>query len=62
MSVTVGEVSTEFTIAPETRDRGDSGGASSAGGDEVRLEELRAIVRELIAEELERYLRLAVDR
>jgi hypothetical protein len=59
MPVTIGEVSSEFTV-----DSGRGGGATAAPAPapEVKIEELRAIVRELLVEELERYLRLAVER
>jgi hypothetical protein len=61
MSVTIGEISSEFTVDPA---HGASGGgtSSAAPAPEVKIEELRAIVRELLVEELERYLRLAVER
>jgi hypothetical protein len=65
MSVTIGEVSSEFTVTSRAG-AGDAGGgggsASPAPAQEVKVEELRAIVRELLVEELERYLRLAVER
>jgi hypothetical protein len=38
------------------------GSPPPAPAQEVKVEELRAIVRELLVEELERYLRLAVER
>lgn len=59
MGVTINEISSEFVVDPAA-ERGGGGGAASAP--EVRVEELRAIVRELLVEELDRYLRLAVDR
>jgi hypothetical protein len=63
MAVSIGEISTEFTTAPAGDSRGsDSGSNGGRVPDEVRVEEIRAIVRELLVEELERYLRLAVDR
>jgi hypothetical protein len=61
MSVTIGEVSSEFTVDSQ-RGAGGGGSASPAPAPEVKVEELRAIVRELLVEELERYLRLAVER
>jgi hypothetical protein len=60
MSVTIGEVSSEFVVDPA--DRGSSGGGAAAPAQEVKMEELRAIVRELLVEELERYLRLSPER
>lgn len=59
MPVTIDEVTTDISV---------DGGAQPAGGsspaapvdDEVRLEELRAVVRELVREEVERQLRLAM--
>jgi hypothetical protein len=56
MAVTIGEVSSEFTV-----DKPDRGGGP-APAQEVKVEEMRAIIRELLTEELERYLRLAVER
>jgi hypothetical protein len=67
MSVSIGEVSSEFTVDPR-RSVGDGGGGGGAGSaspapaEEVKIEELRTIVRELLVEEVERYLRLAVER
>lgn len=60
MGVTINEVSSEFVVDPSGQRGG--GGAGPAPAQEVRMEELRAIVRELLVEELERYLRLATDR
>jgi hypothetical protein len=57
MAVTIGEVSTEFMV-----DQPERGGNAPAPAQEVKVEELRAIIRELLVEELERYLRLAVER
>jgi hypothetical protein len=59
MPVTIGEISSEFTTDVS---RGHAGSSAPAPAQEVQAEELRAIVRELLVEELERYLRLAVDR
>jgi hypothetical protein len=67
MSVSIGELSSEFTV-DSRRGAGDGGGGGGGGGvspapaHEVKIEELRAIVRELLVEEVERYLRLAVER
>ncbi|WP_165832255.1 hypothetical protein [Caulobacter radicis] len=61
MGVTIGEISSELVVDP-SKDRGAGAEAGPAPAQEVRVEELRAIVRELLVEELERYLRLAVDR
>ena len=60
MPVTIGEISSEFTTGDTAR--GSGGSSTPAPAPEVQMEELRAIVRELLVEELERYLRLAVDR
>ncbi len=60
MPVTIGEISSEFTTGDTSR--GQAGSSTQAPAQEVQVEELRAIVRELLVEELERYLRLAVDR
>ena len=60
MPVTIGEITSEFTTADASR--GQPGSSAQAPAHEVQVEELRAIVRELLVEELERYLRLAVDR
>jgi hypothetical protein len=60
MPVTIGEISSEFTTGDVSR--GQTGSSAPAPAQEVHVEELRAIVRELLVEELERYLRLAVDR
>ena len=61
MPVTIGEISSEFTTGGDAS-RGPGGSSTPAPAQEVQVEELRAIVRELLVEELERYLRLAVDR
>lgn len=60
MPVTIGEISSEFTTGDASR--GATGSTTQAPAQEVQVEELRAIVRELLVEELERYLRLAVER
>jgi hypothetical protein len=60
MPVTIGEISSEFTTGDASR--GQAGSSTPAPAQEVQVEELRAIVRELLVEELERYLRLAVER
>jgi hypothetical protein len=60
MPVTIGEISSEFITGDASR--GQAGGSTPAPAREIQVEELRAIVRELLVEELERYLRLAVDR
>jgi hypothetical protein len=61
MPVTIGEVSSEFTV-DSARGNAGAGAGAPAPAQEVKIEELRAIVRELLVEELDRYLRLAVDR
>lgn len=62
MPVTIENMSTEISVAPgETR--GDGAPAPrSVGADEIGIEELRAIVREIVAEEIERHRRLAIER
>ena len=63
MSVSIGEVSSEFTVdSRHGAGDGIGGSASPAPAQEVKIEELRAIVRELLVEEVERYLRLAAER
>lgn len=61
MAVTIGEISSELVVDP-SKERSAGADTGPAPAQEVRVEELRAIVRELLVEELERYLRLAVDR
>lgn len=62
MSVSIGEVSTTIETLPGGE---AAGGASAAGAEEmafeVRLEDLRPLVRALVAEELERQLRQRSD-
>ena len=55
--VTVDEVQSEVVVE-------DGGGAEASGppGDEVRKEELRALIRELLREELQRFLRTEARR
>jgi hypothetical protein len=61
MAVSIGEISSEFVVDQPAS--GASGGSSAPSpAPEVQIEELRAIIRELLVEELERYLRLAVER
>ncbi len=57
MPVTIDEITTDVSV-----DRGTqaSGGAAAPMEDEVRIEELRAVIRELVREEVERQLRLAM--
>ncbi|WHO39160.1 DUF5908 family protein [Sphingobium sp. AP49] len=62
MPVTINQMSTEISVDPAPGSRGgDQAGPASAPAEEVQIEELRAIVRELIAEEMERYRRTAVE-
>ncbi len=61
MAVTIGEISSEFVVDPRDRRVGD-GHAGAAPAQEVKIEELREIVREILVEELERHLRLVVER
>ncbi|WP_374243663.1 hypothetical protein [Zoogloea sp.] len=59
MPVTIGELSTTIETLPgDSAERG-SGGSAPADDTafEVRIEDLRALVRALVAEELERQLR-----
>ena len=62
MAVTIGAVTSEFTTASPERGAETGGGSGGGTSNEVKVEELRAIIRELLIEELERYTRLAVDR
>jgi hypothetical protein len=63
MTVTIGELSTTIETLPgEGTERGSGGGAPTEDAPfEVRIEELRALVRALVAEELERQLRHRSD-
>ena len=64
MSVTIQDMTTDITVSP-TGSRGSGDGAPAPGSvsaDEIGIEELRAIVRELVAEEIERHRRLAIER
>jgi hypothetical protein len=62
MSVSIGEVSTTIETLPGS---GTPEAGSNAAADEapfeVRIEDLRALVRALVAEELERQLRHRSD-
>lgn len=60
-AVSIDQINTEISAGPSERGSG-GGSASSAAPDEVRIEELRSLIRELLVEELDRYLRLAIDR
>ncbi len=59
MSVHIDEVSTtvEASGPPSGRGEPGGGGPAGAGPGEARLEELRPLVRALVAEEIERWLR-----
>ena len=63
MPVTIGEVSTTIETQPSggAVESGAGGQAQEEGAYEVRLEELRDLVRALVAEELERQLRRRID-
>lgn len=63
MPVSIGELSTTIETLPgEGAERGSGGGAPAEDAAfEVRIEELRALVRALVAEELERQLRHRSD-
>lgn len=63
MPVTIGEVSTTIDTLPGSDDtaRGSGGASGEDAAFEVRIEELRALVRALVAEELERQLRQRSD-
>lgn len=64
MPVTIGEVSTTIDTLPGSDSdtaRGSGGAAGDDAAFEVRLEDLRALVRALVAEELERQLRQRSD-
>ena len=58
MPVTIGEVLTTIETAPGAHDaEGRASEAGAAPALEVHIEELRQVVRALVAEELERHLR-----
>ena len=62
MAVTIGEVVIIIDILPEGGAREELGaGALAEAAFEVRLEDLRSLVRALVAEELERRLRQRSD-
>lgn len=61
MAVTIGEVSTTIETLPDSGAHDAAPGAPSEAAFEVRLEELRQLVRALVAEELERQLRQRSD-
>ena len=61
MSVNIGEVSSEFVVGQTAADTASRQEATAPAA-EVHKEEVRAIIRELLVEELDRYLRLVVDR
>lgn len=63
MPVTIGELSTTIETLPGDSTERGAGGAAPAedAAFEVRIEELRALVRALVAEELERQLRHRSD-
>ena len=62
MTVTIGEVSPTIDTLPDSGGREESGpGAPAEAAFEVRLEDLRQLVRALVAEELERQLRQRSD-
>ena len=62
MAVTIGEVSTTIDTLPDSGGREEPGpGAPAEAAFEVRLEDLRQLVRALVAEELERQLRQRSD-
>lgn len=60
MPVTIDEITTDVSV-----DRGpqsaSGGGPTGPAEDEVRIEELRTVIRELVREEVERQLRLAMN-
>jgi hypothetical protein len=59
MPVTINEVHSEIRIDPGSSRAMDH---SPIPAPEVRIEELRAIVHELLVEELERYFRTVIER
>jgi len=61
MAVTIGEVSTTIETLPDSGPRESGAAAPEEAAFEVRLEELRQLVRALVAEELERRLRQRSD-
>jgi len=61
MPVIIDEISTEVTVDPAaTRGTRETEGGDGAAPAEVQVEELRAVIREILAEEIERYLRQAL--
>ncbi len=62
MPVTIGELSTTIETLPgDSTERGSGAAPAEDAAFEVRIEELRALVRALVAEELERQLRQRGD-
>jgi len=61
MPVTIGEVATTIETLPAADDSRGSAASPEEAAHEVRLEELRQLVRELVAEEVERQLRRRSD-
>lgn len=58
MSIQIDEVVASVEATPSTTDGGTRGSAGQAGlATEARIEELRPLVRALVAEEIERWLR-----
>jgi tRNA A37 threonylcarbamoyladenosine dehydratase len=58
MPVIIGQVDTEISMGGGSGAAAPGGGGQSVGAPtEVQVEELRATIREIIAEELERQLR-----
>ncbi len=58
MPVTIDEITTDVSVERGTQPAG--GGTAAPAADEVRIEELRAVIRELVREEVERQFRLAM--
>lgn len=61
MSVNIGEVATTIDPLPAGATGPDAAGAPEGAAFEVRLEELRPLIRVLVAEEMERWWRQRSD-
>ncbi|HPT49663.1 MAG TPA: hypothetical protein PLS67_02200 [Accumulibacter sp.] len=61
MSVNIGEVATTIEALPAGATESAGTGAPEGAAFEVRLEELRPLIRALVAEEMERWWRQRSD-
>lgn len=64
MPVIIDEVETEVTVSPGggAAARGAAGDVAEAASPETQAEELRLVIREILREEIERHMRLALPR